>query len=90
MKSRMLGRRSASPWHILNFLPDPQGHGALRGVLAHSSLTTVCCLAGRSAWRAPAPRSTVADPDERRVPAGAPPAAARAKPEPDASSDDDV
>ena len=46
-----------APWHILNFLPEPHGHGALRGVLAHSSLTTVSCLAAgravcRAAWRA--------------------------------------
>ena len=34
-----------APWHSLNFLPDPHGHGALRGVFAHSSLTTVSCLA---------------------------------------------
>src|SRR5436190_15088249 len=28
------------PWHILNFLPLPHGHGALRGVLSHSVFTT--------------------------------------------------
>ena len=39
-----LGRLRAPqrrPWHILNFLPDPQGHGALRGVDAISSSVRV-------------------------------------------------
>ena len=34
----------AAPWHILNFLPEPHGHGALRGVLSKASLTTVVGL----------------------------------------------
>ncbi len=33
-----------APWHCLNFLPDPHGHGALRGVFEKSSFTMVCCL----------------------------------------------
>ena len=32
----------------MNFLPEPHGHGALRGVFSKSSLTTVCCLTGAS------------------------------------------
>src|SRR5213075_1182896 len=35
-----IGSPSHRPWHILNFLPLPQGHGAFRGVLSHSLLTT--------------------------------------------------
>src|SRR5215203_1277186 len=93
VRSRMQGGGAqVAPWHILNFLPDPHGHGALRGVLDHSSLTTVSCLAGRLPWRAPPVCcSMVVAPDERNTSAGAsPPAAARWKPEPDTSSDDDV
>src|SRR5829696_3365517 len=28
------------PWQSLYFLPEPHGHGALRGVLSHSDFTT--------------------------------------------------
>ena len=31
---RVLGAGQRRPWHILNFLPEPQGHGAFFGVLA--------------------------------------------------------
>src|SRR4051794_24856579 len=41
--------QSVAPWHILNFLPDPHAHGALRGVFDHSSLTTGICLVGAGA-----------------------------------------
>src|SRR3954470_11438758 len=42
------------PWQSLNFLPEPHGHGALRGVFAQSSFTTVSCLG--TVWVAAAPR----------------------------------
>src|SRR5262245_4321665 len=38
------------PWQSLNFLPEPHGQGALRGVFDHSSLTTVSCF-GTCGWR---------------------------------------
>ena len=37
------------PWQCLNFLPDPHGHGALRGVFDHSSLTIGICFTGAAA-----------------------------------------
>src|SRR4051812_21729548 len=36
----MVGGRSQAPWHCLNFLPEPHGQGALRGVLSQSDFTT--------------------------------------------------
>src|SRR5687768_13150243 len=36
--------QTVAPWQALNFLPLPQGQGALRGVFAHSSFTTGACL----------------------------------------------
>src|ERR687898_803550 len=52
------------PWHCLNFLPDPQGQGALRGVLSHSDFTTgvLVCVAVAVRAAAPAPfRPSAAD-----------------------------
>ncbi len=68
-----------APWHCLNFLPDPHGHGALRGVFEKSSLTTVCCFVGLLRPAAP--------------PAGSSPSAtaaraARSKPPVSSSSDE--
>ena len=34
----------ARPWHILNFLPDPQGHGALRPTPAYGSSAVLAGL----------------------------------------------
>ena len=33
------------PWHILNFLPDPQGHGALRPTPSYSLVTLAVVVA---------------------------------------------
>ena len=52
------GGQTVAPWHFLNFLPLPQGHGALRGVFDHSSFTTVCCFTG--AWAASATAASAA------------------------------
>src|SRR5690348_4838742 len=38
----MSGPAQLAPWQVLNFLPLPQGHGALRGVLSQSDFTTGC------------------------------------------------
>ncbi len=35
---RGAGQAPARPWHILYFLPDPHGHGALRPTFANSLL----------------------------------------------------
>ena len=68
-----------APWHCLNFLPDPHGHGALRGVFEKSSLTTVCCLVTAGAGAASGGNS----------PSATAARAARSKP-PTSSSSDDV
>src|SRR3954453_3195102 len=47
-----------APWHCLNFLPEPQGQGALRGVLSQSDLMTgVLTGSGVASGGAPAPSS---------------------------------
>ena len=58
MKSRIRSPAQAAPWHSLNFLPDPHGHGALRGVFSKASLTTVVgLLVGAGAGAADGGRS---------------------------------
>src|SRR5512139_3245086 len=42
------GADAHAPWHCLNFLPDPHGQGALRGVFSHSDLTTGVLTTGSS------------------------------------------
>src|SRR3546814_7267813 len=60
VKSRMV-RPQALPWQSLNFLPLPQGHGALRGVLSQSDFTVGVMLAGSfAATGAGAPVSAAA------------------------------
>src|SRR6478735_6510949 len=64
-KSLMGADAQDAPWQNLNFLPDPHGHSALRGVFDQSSLslTIGACLggaAGAAASGASSPLATAA------------------------------
>src|SRR3954470_4585263 len=92
-RSDRVGAQLLAPWHSLNFLPEPQGHGALRGVFDHSSLTTVCCLVVVAVAVVPVAEAATA-PAVRASASISPSAtaalAAVAKPEEVSSSDDVV
>ncbi len=74
------------PWQCLYFLPDPHGHGALRGVFSHSSRTMVSVFvlaAGREATAAACCAAI------SPLPAAATAVAARVKPLDASSSEED-
>src|SRR5690606_19996083 len=89
LKSRIAPElQDAAPWHSLNFLPDPHGHGALRGVFEKASFTTVAGLPVGPAWAMTGCLGWAAG--ASMSPLATAWAAARSKPDAGASSLDEV